>query len=294
MRTVHVLRSLLLAVMALIFAQAAAAQVSVGPTLPSAVQSAPAPAPAPAPTPSAPQAGSTTLVDGYVVGVGDVLDVAMIGQDDFRGRVTVQQDGSIQLPFIGSVKAQDKTLLELGKEIAAALEKGGYYVNPAIQVTVAQISSSYVTVLGSVGNPGLIPVDRTYRASEIMARVGGVRPDGAETFYLTRANGQEIPLTMAEIARGGDSTDPIVNPGDKIFVPIAPTYYIYGAINSPGTFPILKGMSLRMAIARSGGLSPQGSDKRITVIRGGEELKKFSLSDPIQADDVIVANERFF
>lgn len=258
--------------------------------------SAPAPVaaaqiPAAQPTPQPTQA---KLQDGYVVGIGDTLDVAMVGQEDFRGRVVVQQDGTIQLPFIGSVKAQDKTLLQLGKEIAAALDRGGYYVDPAIQVTVAQISSRYVTVLGEVGSPGLIPVDRAYRASEMIARVGGIKSNGAETFYLRREGGAEIPLTLEQIARGGPATDPVVNPGDKIFVPEAPTYYIYGQVNAPGTYPIRNKMTLRMALARGGGLTSLGSEKRVTVVRNGEELKKFSLSDPIEKDDVIVVGERFF
>lgn len=246
----------------------------------------------PAPTPAAPTV--TSLDDGYVIGIGDTLDVNMVGVDDFKGRVVVQQDGSIQLPYVGSLQAKDKTLLALGREIADALDRGGYYVKPAIQVTVANITARYVTVLGEVGNPGLVPVDRAYRASEMIARVGGLKPTGAETFYLRREGGAEIPLTLEQIARGGDEADPIVNPGDKIFVPEAPTFYIYGQVNSPGTFPIQDKMSLRMALARAGGLTSLGSDKRITVIRNGEELKKFSLSEPIQDDDVVVVGERFF
>lgn len=261
------------------------AQVSQTQSQPSAAVAVVQPSKAPAPT---------TLGEGYVVGVGDTLDVAMVGVDDFRGRVVVQQDGMIQLPYVGSVKAVDKTLLQLSKEIADALDRGGYYVKPAIQVTVAQITSRYVTVLGEVGAPGLVPVDRTYRASEMIARVGGIKPSGAETFYLRREGGAEISLTMEQIARGGDDADPVVNPGDKIFVPEAPTFYIYGQVNSPGTFTIQNKMSLRMALARAGGLTSLGSDKRITVMRGGEELKKFNLNDPIQDDDVIVVGERFF
>lgn len=239
-------------------------------------------------------AAEGTLAEGYVIGIGDTLDIVMVGQDDFKGRVVVQQDGNIQLPYVGAIKALDKTLLQLGKEISAALDKGGYYVDPAIQVTVAQISARYVTVLGEVGSPGLIPVDRAYRASEIIARVGGLRPNGAETFYLRRDGGAEIELTMEQIARGGDASDPVVNPGDKIFVPPAPTFYIYGQVNAPGTYNIQNKMSLRMAVARGGGLTTLGSDKRITVVRNGQELKKFSLNDPIMKDDVIVVGERFF
>lgn len=261
---------------------------------PALAQTTPAPA-TPPPAAAAP-ANTTegTLAEGYVIGIGDTLDIVLVGQDDFKGRVVVQQDGTIQLPYVGAIKAQDKTLLQLGKDIAAALEKGGYYVNPAIQVTVAQISARYVTVLGEVGAPGLIPVDRAYRASEIIARVGGLMPNGAETFYLRRAGGAEIELTMEQIARGGDASDPVVNPGDKIFVPPAPTFYIYGQVNAPGTYNIQNKMTLRMALARGGGLTTLGSDKRITVVRNGQELKKFSLSDPIMKDDVIVVGERFF
>ena len=243
---------------------------------------------------AAPASPDGVLRDGYMVGLGDVLDVVLVGVDDFKARVTVQSDGTIQLPFIGTIKAQDKTLLNLGKEIASGLEKGGYYVNPAIQVTLAQTSSRYVTVLGSVGNPGLIPVERPYRVSEIIARVGGIKPDGGETFYLRTDKGVETPLTLEQIARGGEAADPIVNPGDKIYVPEAPTFYVYGQVNGAGTYPIRKNMTLRMALARSGGLTSIGSTGRISVFRKGVELKKFDLSDLIQPDDVIEVGERFF
>lgn len=272
---------------------AALALAALAPIAPAAAQTAPA-AQAPASQSAPAAANAATLRDGYVIGINDSLDISMVGSEEFRGRVQVQQDGTILLPYVGSLRAQDKTLLQLSKEIAAALTKGGYYVDPAIQVTVAQISSRYVTVLGEVASPGLIPVDRAYRASEMIARVGGIKPNGAETFYLRREGGAEIPLTLEEIARGGDAADPVVNPGDKIFVPEAPTFYIYGQVNAPGTYPIQNKMSLRMALARGGGLTSLGSDKRVTVVRNGEELKKFSLSDPIQKDDVIVVGERFF
>lgn len=274
---------------------AALALAGLAQIAPATAQTAPAPAAQAAASQPAPAAANAaTLQGGYIVGINDSLDISMVGSEEFRGRVQVQQDGTIQLPYVGSLKAQDKTLLQLGKEIAAALTKGGYYVDPAIQVAVAQISSRYVTVLGEVASPGLIPVDRAYRASEMIARVGGIKPGGAETFYLRREGGAEIPLTLEEIARGGDTSDPVVNPGDKIFVPEAPTFYIYGQVNAPGTYSIQNKMSLRMALARGGGLTTLGSDKRITVVRNGEELKKFSLNDPIQKDDVIVVGERFF
>ena len=49
-----------------------------------------------------------------------------------------------------------------------------------VEVEVVSYASRYVTVLGAVGSPGLIPMDRPYRLSEILARVGGARQDGAD------------------------------------------------------------------------------------------------------------------
>lgn len=245
-------------------------------------------------SPAAQTPGGEAARADYQIGPGDILDIVLVGQDDYRARVTVQADGTIQLPFLGTVRAQDKTLLALGAEIATGLEKGGYYVKPAVQVTLGQISSRYVTVLGAVGSPGLVPIERAYRVSEIMARVGGIKPDGGETFYLRREKGEEVPLTLESIARGGESADPVVAAGDKIFVPTAPTFYVSGQVNAPGSYPIKNGMTLRMALARSGGLTSLGSPGRVTVFRKGVEMKKFGMGDLIQADDVIEVGERFF
>lgn len=296
MRIISQLVGMLAAVLAFALAPAAFAQATTAPAATSAQAPVPAQAAtrAPAPTTTAALPPAATTQEAYVIGAGDVLDVVLVGPDDYRARVTVQTDGTIQLPFLNSIEARGKTLLALGREIAAKLEAGGYYVKPAIQVTVAQISSSYITVLGAVGNPGLVPIDREYRVSEIMARVGGIRPGGAETFYLRRASGEELPLTIATIARGGPDADPLVRAGDKLFVPDAPTFYIYGQVNAPGTYPIMGKMTLRMALARGGGLTSLGSDRRITVVRGGQELTRVDLSQPVQEDDVIVVGERFF
>ena len=54
----------------------------------------------PAQTAAAP-AGST---DGYQIGPEDVIEVDVLGQSDFRSRVKVKSDGTVPLPYIGSVQ----------------------------------------------------------------------------------------------------------------------------------------------------------------------------------------------
>lgn len=258
-----------------------------------------APPPVTPGTTSVPAAPSTAAIpvslnDGYVLGVGDVVDVMVLGRPEFNPRVQIQTDGTLQLPFLGTVKASDLTVLQFRERVRTALIAGGYYAEPVVNVAVATYASRYVTVLGDVGQPGLVPVDRAYRVSEILARVGGAKDSGADLLTLRRATGEEIKLDLKNIAVGGPAEDPIVNPGDKIFIPKAETFYVYGQISRPGTYKIDQGMTLRKAIASAGGLTSMGSEKRVKVFRDGREIKKYDLGALIKNGDVIVIGERFF
>ena len=239
------------------------------------------------------------LAAGYILGPGDVVEVSVAGQDEYRSRVQVQVDGSIQLPFIRDVQAEDRTVAQLQDEVANRLRSGGYYTDPVVNVMVAGYASRYVTVLGQVGSQGLVPIDRNYRLSEMIARVGGIGPNGSETVTLIRASGEKVNVTLEEMATGGPAMDPYVAAGDKIFVDRVEagsqaTFCIYGAVNAAGCYPVGQTMSLRMALARAGGLNNLGSEKKIDVFRNGREIGRLDLSQPVLEGDVLKVGERFF
>lgn len=241
-----------------------------------------------------PVTAAVNLDDGYVVGVGDVVEITVLGRDEFRPRVQVQVDGTIQLPYLNSIQAANKTVLQLRNYVQQMLKAGGYYANPAVSVMVVTNASRYAIVLGEVASPGLVPLDRALRVSEVLARVGGTRSIGADAIILTRPNGEAISLRLADVAAGTAETDPVVNPGDKIYVSPPKQFYIYGQVNSPGTYPIDSGMDLRKALARGGGLTQLGTERGVKIYRDGERVKDFDPSQPIQPGDVVVVGERFF
>ena len=247
---------------------------------------------APAATPQ--PFSSVPTDDAYVLGSGDVLTVDVLGRAEFKTQAQVQTDGTIQLPFLGTVKAADMSVLKFRETVRDALKKGGYYADPIVNVAVSNYASRYVIVLGDVGRPGMVPVDRNYRVSEILAQVGGPRDSGSDYLTLRRVTGEEIKLDLRQLATGSTDQDPFVKPGDKLFVPKAETFYIYGQIARPGTLKIDTGMDLRRAIAAAGGLTTMGSEKKVKVIRDGKEIKKYNLSGPIKNGDVIHVGERFF
>lgn len=242
--------------------------------------------------PQAPAAGGMTADTEYVLGPEDVIEVEVVGQPD-KGRARVYTDGTVQLNLIGKITAAGKTPRELGAEIAAALRAGGFYANPAINVEVISYASRYVTVLGAVTSPSLVPINRSYRLSEILARVGGVQESAADYLILRPETGPERRYEIADLSAGDSTKDPFVTPGDKIFAPVAEIFYVSGQVNAPGPFSMKTGLTVRQAIARAGGLTASGSDKKVQVTRAGKKVK-LDAEALVQPGDVLVVGERLF
>jgi polysaccharide export outer membrane protein len=253
----------------------------------------PAAAVPPVVTPTGPLVAGEGTSGAYVLGRDDVVAVGLLGRNDFGGRVRVQADGTIQLPLVGKIVAADHTAAELSETIRKALQTGGYYADPIVDVEVVSYASRYVVVLGNVGSAGLVPINRPYRMSEILARVGGVREGAADYVIVRGADGSEKHLYVRDIAAGDSSKDPYVTPGDKIYAPNADLYYVYGQVHSPGMFPLTNDMTVRMAIAKAGGTTESGSDKSVQVTRGGKTIK-LDAAAKVQAGDVLYISERLF
>ena len=230
----------------------------------------------------------------YVLGPTDVVEVNLLGRADFTTKDRITEDGKIRLPLLGEVKAADLTSAQLGDEVAALLVKGGFFTQPIVKVDVVSYGSRYVTLLGNFRTPGLVPIDHPYKLSEIVARAGGINEVGADYVIYRPVRGEERTIRIAELATGEGSQDPQVAPGDKIFAPPADLAFLSGQVKSPGAFPITPGMTIRMALSRGGGVTDQGSEKRITLTRKGAKVAHVNLDERIQPGDVVVVGERLF
>ncbi len=253
-------------------------------------------APAAKPTDAAPAAApdGDVVTQNYVLGASDVIEVSVLGRPDFTTKGRIGEDGTIRVPYLGTVSAGSKTTAQLADELGKALDSGGYYAHPIVKVDIAGYASRYVTVLGNVANPGLVPVDRAYRLSEIVARVGGVRESGADYVVLRPRSGPERRLSIQALATGDVSDDPYVSPGDKIYSPEAELFYVSGQIKAPGAFPYRANVTLRMAISRAGGVTDSGSANGASVTRAGKKLGHVDLDSKVMPGDIIVVPEKLF
>lgn len=108
----------------------------------------------------------------YVVDVGDVLSVRVLGHEDMTTRVRVRPDGRIALPIIGEVEARGKAPGALQSEIASRLKE--YVINPTVTLNVEETPPATVSIVGEVAHPGVYPVAPNAHLADALALCGGV------------------------------------------------------------------------------------------------------------------------
>ena len=254
----------------------------------------PAPSAANLPQPAAPPSGSAVNPDAYVLGVNDEVDITVFGRTDTKVSTRIAEDGTVTVPLIGQVRAQGETPRSLALLISTRLKAGGYFTNPIVNVDVKSFVSNSVTVFGNVNTPGVLPVDRPLTLAMMIARAGGVRGDAATYAVLRHAGGQaEHKVYFAEL-NDTSGWGVLMKPGDIIYVPQAEQFFVYGQVNAPGQFPVQTGMTVRQALARAGGPTLGGTEKKVSLYRNGKLVKKIPLDEMVQANDVLRVGERLF
>ena len=121
-----------------------------------------------------PEIGYATWRDdepAYRVFPGDVLDVTAPSAVELSRTVTVQPDGRISLPLIGSRMAADRTVRELEAELSQAY--AGQLVRPDILVDVKAAVPLRVFVGGEVQKPGIYDMPGDIDALQAVVMAGG-------------------------------------------------------------------------------------------------------------------------
>jgi polysaccharide export outer membrane protein len=236
------------------------------------------------------------------LGMGDMVRVTVFRNPELTTEGRVSERGTILFPMIGEVNIAGLTPSQAGARIADKLRSGKYVVNPEVTVSMMQVNSRQVSVLGNVVKPGRYPLDSTTaHLTDVIALAGGVGPTGSDevTIITNRGGKQEkVNVDMAEMFRQGDLTHNItLEPGDTIYVHKAPMVYVYGEVQKGGAYRVEPNMTVMQAIAMGGGITPRGTERGIKINRrDGSGVKRIdaNLNTNVQADDVIYVRESLF
>ncbi len=252
------------------------------------------------PAPTQPAAASQPE---YRLGPGDAIRVVIFQNPDLTIETRVTENGSITYPLVGSIQVGGMTIPEAERTIGAALAKGGFIQKPQVNIVLLANRGNQVSVLGAVNRPGRFPLETfNTRLSEMIAIAGGITPTGADVVIVTglrdgKAFRREVDIPGMFLDNKLDS-DLIVSGGDVIFVYRMPIFYVYGEVQRPGSSRIERGMTVRQALAQSGGPTLRGTERRLRIYRrdagGAVQMLTPNLNDAIQPDDVLYVNESLF
>lgn len=92
------------------------------------------------------------------LGVGDVFEVRIVGEDKLPTTFTVAPDGSADLPYIKRIKVLGLEPQELAETIRKKLMEDEILTDPGVSVSIKEYNSKRVEILGEVQKPGSIPL----------------------------------------------------------------------------------------------------------------------------------------
>lgn len=117
---------------------------------------------------------SGKISESYIIGPGDVLDIALWRDDALIRQVVVLSDGNISFPLIGEAPAAGKTIAELKKDIADKLVD--YVPDPVVSIEVKQSNSMIIYVTGRVNAPNRFTVNANITVLQGLSLAGGPNP----------------------------------------------------------------------------------------------------------------------
>jgi len=163
----------------------------------------------------------------FLLGPEDVLEVTVWRNQDLSRTVVVRPDGKISLPLIGDVQASGLNSSQVAAKIAARLTE--FKENPNVSVSLKEVNSYFIFVLGEVLKPGKYPL-KSYATV-----LQGVSMAGGFTIYAsknrmqvirthTNDDGKEnqirIPVPYNQLVSGkGEIENFVLKSGDTIVVP---------------------------------------------------------------------------
>ncbi|WP_123660846.1 SLBB domain-containing protein [Pusillimonas sp. NJUB218] len=241
-----------------------------------------------------------------VVGPGDALRIVVLGHPDLTTDVTVTASGQITVPFLGSLDVNNQAPADIAQRVANGMRKGGYLRDPQVVVEVVQVRSRLASIYGEVQRPGRYPIEGNLSLLELLSLAGGVKAGADDKAVLMRREGtlgqprEQLEVTVGNrVVPSQDVQDIELQPGDVVFVPLAPRFYIYGEVGQPGAYPVEDGLNIMRAIALAGGLNARASENRILIrrvdpITGQMRDIPVELADAVLPGDVVYVNERWF
>ncbi len=175
----------------------------------------------------------------YLLGPGDEVLVRGWGAVEIDYRATLDRNGLINLPSIGSIVLGGVKANEAENVIRRAVEK--FYKGVTLNVTFGQLRAITVYVVGQARRPGTYTVSSLSTLVTALFASGGPNANGSMRHVQVK-RGRNVVAELdlyAFIAKGDKSADVKLQDGDTLFIPTAAAYAaLVGKVNSPAIYEL--------------------------------------------------------
>jgi polysaccharide export outer membrane protein len=237
----------------------------------------------------------------YVIKIGDSLKISLFGGFAFEGKLIVDMNGSIVIPKIGRYQVAGLSYSAVDSLIKMDISKK--YAGTEAYISLDQIRSKQVFVLGNVKLPGTYALNAFGTALNALISSGGVKPNSSlrKIQVIRKGNSvKEIDLYSLLIDGDVSASDFVLNDGDSLLIDgLESSVSILGEVIRPSIYELSNDDTLEDVIEFALGTTPFADKDNISVERmlpSGERtilkpeaLSKFSLEN----GDRIVVNASF-
>jgi protein involved in polysaccharide export with SLBB domain len=229
---------------------------------------------------SLPAGGGAAALEGavdperYVLGPGDLLEIAYVGMSQPSERVRVTPSGRVHLKATGPVAVAGLKLAEAEERLRKELQR--FYGGTRITVDLLEVRTFRVHLLGHVERPGAFTVRATQRASDLLDDAELLRERASlRNLTLRRQDGTVAPVDLLRYRLLGDMEfNPHLQDGDVLVVPAKKdSVSVFGRVARQGFLEFRDGDTIGDLIALSGGFDAGADTSEV-------ELRRFDPTDP--------------
>jgi len=195
--------------------------------------------------------------ESFTLAVDHTVSVKFDRASELNEEQRVRPDGTISLPYIGSVYVIGKTVPQLEAELKAKYDK--ILRKPELHIVVPEFRSSIKELKADL-----------HTAPRGLSRLVTVRPDGYVTFPMvgdTYVAGKTISEVNTELNRGYEKIIPDLHCDLFLEQHSGSVVYVVGEVKKPGSYPIAKPIAVLQAISIAGSTTDNAELAGVMVVR---------------------------
>jgi polysaccharide export outer membrane protein len=202
----------------------------------------------------------------YVIGTGDEIQIRGWGMVSVDVTTTVDRNGAIYIPRVGSVKVAGLKYRDLQGHLKQAIGKN--FNNFELTASISQTRALQIYVVGHAVRPGTYTLNSMSTLLNALFTSGGPDSSGSmRNIQLKRGGATVATFDLYDILSKGDkSRDATLRDGDVIYIPeVGPLVALTGNVKTPAIFELKGPTSLADVVGWAGGVDSAADQKQIIV-----------------------------